>query len=368
MTSIRYAHKNDITALVEIEDLCFTTDRLSRRNFQYLLSPKSHAVTVVYETEGRIAAYCMLLFNRGTSLTRLYSIATHPDFRGRDIARALMQEIERIGLENDCVAIRLEVKEGNTSAERLYVSMGYKHIGYIDDYYEDHARALRYEKYLVPTTKKELARVPYYPQTLEFTCGPASLLMAMATFDPGLKMDRIAEIELWREATTVFMTSGHGGSDPYGLALAAYHRGYDAALFLNSSDTFFIDTVRSEDKKVVMQLVQEEFQRKLEGLPVEIQHRTIIIDELIDSMNQGWIPIIIISSYRIYREKSPHWVVITGYDDKYIYFHDPFVDYEQDKSPTDCINMFMTKKDFDRMTKYGKKGMRAALLIRKRKD
>jgi hypothetical protein len=29
--------------------------------------------------------------------------------------------------------------------------------------------------------------------------------------------------------------------------------------------------------------------------------------------------------------------------------------------------MFITKKDFDRMTKYGKKGMRAALLIRKMK-
>jgi ribosomal protein S18 acetylase RimI-like enzyme len=60
----------------------------------------------------------MLLSTGAQSLTRLYSIATLPNFRGRDIARALMQEIERIGLENECVAIRLEVKEGNTSSER----------------------------------------------------------------------------------------------------------------------------------------------------------------------------------------------------------------------------------------------------------
>jgi len=32
---------------------------------------------------------------------------------------------------------------------------------------------------------------------------------------------REEEINLWREATTIFMTSGHGGCHPIGLALAA---------------------------------------------------------------------------------------------------------------------------------------------------
>ncbi len=117
-----------------------------------------------------------------------------------------------------------------------------------------------------------------------------------------------------------------------------------------------------------MELVQKEFLKKLKDLPVEIHYTTIQADDLIDSLNAVWITIVLISSYRIYGEKSPHWVVITGSDEKYIYFHDPFVDYDEDKSPTDCINMFMAKKDFERMAKYGRKGQRAVLLIHKREE
>jgi hypothetical protein len=54
------------------------------------------------------------------------------------------------------------------------------------------------------------APVPFYGQTLEFTCGPAALMMAMA------RSARFAarpahRIKLWRESTTIYMTSGHGG-------------------------------------------------------------------------------------------------------------------------------------------------------------
>jgi hypothetical protein len=73
--------------------------------------------------------------------------------------------------------------------------------------------------------------------------------------------------------------------------------------------------VRSEDKKVVMQWCRRNSEKA--GGPAggdTASHHTH--RRLIDSMNQGWIPIIIISSYRIYREKSPHgWS--HGYDDKY---------------------------------------------------
>ena len=82
--------------------------------------------------------------------------------------------------------------------------------------------------------------------------------------------------------------------------------------------------------------------------------------------DKGGVPIVLISSYRIYHEKFPHWVVVTGYDDRYIYVHDPFVDYEASKSSTDCIDMPILSTDFQRMTRYGKAGQKA-VLIRKGK-
>ena len=226
--------------------------------------------------------------------------------------------------------------------------------------------ALRFEKTLGPQLKPELKAIPYYMQTLEFTCGPAALMMAMHALDPELILDRREEIRLWREATTVYMTSGHGGCGPYGLALAATHRGFDVEIYVNEEGVLFIDSVRSEDKKEVMRIVEEDFLEQLSQLPVKYYQRRITLTELREAFDDGGVPIVLISSYRIYHEKFPHWIVITGFDDKFVYVHDPYVDYEKGKTSLDTTNMPILQKDFESMSRYGRSGQRAALILRKR--
>src|SRR3569623_1194880 len=68
----RDATLDDLDALVEVENRCCDSDRLSRRNFRYLLT-KGNAETVIDEEGGGIRGYAMLLFNTGTSLARMYS-------------------------------------------------------------------------------------------------------------------------------------------------------------------------------------------------------------------------------------------------------------------------------------------------------
>jgi hypothetical protein len=55
--------------------------------------------------------------------------------------------------------------------------------------------------------------------------------------------------------------------------------------------------------------------------------------------------------------------VVTGFDERYVYVHDSFVDDEKGKTSTDCINMPILQKDFDRMARYGKSGLRASLVL-----
>ena len=50
----------------------------------------------------------------------------------------------------EVITLRLEVRRNNTTAIRLYEKLGYKQIGLLPDYYEDHMEALRYEKLLAP--------------------------------------------------------------------------------------------------------------------------------------------------------------------------------------------------------------------------
>ena len=360
---IRQATPEDIRSLLRLEEECFSVDRLSQRSFRYLLT-KANAVTFVDERDGEIAGYVMLLFNAGTSLARLYSIAVSPRFRGRDIGKALVAAAEEAARERDSVYIRLEVRKDNAASIALFEQAGYRRFGEYDDYYEDHMDAYRYERRLVSNLNADLAMVPYYQQTLEFTCGPAALMMAMKALESAVVLDRTLEIRIWRESTTVFMTSGHGGTSPYGMALAAVHRGFEAEVFVNDASELLVDSVRSAEKKEVMRLVEKDFLDEMRERDIPVHYRKVDVNDIRAAFDQGGVPIVLISSYRIYKEKFPHWVVVTGFDDRFIYVHDPYVDAEKHKVQADCINMPILQKDFQRIARYGKYGQRAALIIR----
>lgn len=359
---IRDATLEDVDALVALEERCFETDRLSRRNFRHLIT-KGKAVTLLEQQQGAVVGYVLVLFHRGTSLARLYSIAVDSAHHRTGLGRRLTEAAESAARERDCVTMRLEIRTDNLASIALFTGLGYREFDTYEDYYEDHADALRMEKRLVANLEQSLARVPYYQQTLEFTCGPATLMMAMKGVDPDLELGRHLELRLWREATTIFMTAGHGGCGPYGMALSAHRRDFPVEVFVNDLGTMFVDSVRSEEKKEVMRVVEEDFLAEIEQAQIPLYYRPINVPEMIAKMALGGIPVILISSYRIYREKFPHWVVVTGYDDRFIYLHDSFVDVEKGKSVTDCINMPILKREFEQMSRYGKSGQRAAVIV-----
>ncbi|HCB12635.1 MAG TPA: ribosomal-protein-alanine acetyltransferase [Gammaproteobacteria bacterium] len=358
----RLATLDDLPALLTIEQQCFSTDRLSRRNFRHLLT-RGHATTLVDEVAGGIRGYVLLLFSQGTSMARLYSIAVHPDFVRRGIGDRLLEAAEEAALERDCVSMRLEVRRDNPASLSLFRRHGYRQFKEVLDYYEDHMAALRFEKRLVPHLRADLVKVPYYRQTLDFTCGPAALMMAMKALGPTLELDRKLELRLWREATTIFMTSGHGGCGPYGLALAAYRRGFELEIHVNEDGVFLVDSVRSLEKKEVMRLVQEDWIEELNRLPVSLHRGSLGVDELRRKFDTGGIPLVLISSYRIYGERFPHWVVVTGFDDHYIYVHDPLVNSEAGETLSDSVNMPIPHREFQRMARYGKAGQKAVLIL-----
>jgi ribosomal protein S18 acetylase RimI-like enzyme len=364
---IRTATLEDLDILEHIENTSFETDRFSRRSFRYLLT-KANAETLLYEENGTSLGYVMVLFHTGTSLARMYSLAVLPEARGKGIGEKLIHAAEESALKHDCIVLRLEVRQDNPTAMRLYEKLGYRFFGITPDYYEDHTDARRYEKSLAPHLQPELVKVPYYEQTLDFTCGPSALMMAMNALNPAIELSRMMELRLWRESTTIFMTSGHGGCGPYGLARSAYYMGFDVEIYVSDEGTLFVDSVRNAEKKEVMRLVQQDFIEELHHLPVKIDHRRLTVDEIQAKFEKGGIPIVLISSYRIYREKFPHWVVVIGFDEKYIYVHDPFVDHELGKVAIESIAMPILKTDFERMARYGKAGQKAVLIIKRRES
>jgi len=71
----------------------------------------------------------------------------------------------------------------------------------------------------------------------------------MKSLEPATTMDMLEELQIWREATTVFMLAGHGGCSPFGLALSAWKRGFKVQLYASSDEVPFVDSVRDKEKK-----------------------------------------------------------------------------------------------------------------------
>ena len=359
----RPATVTDLDALVEIEQSAFTYDRFSRRNLRYLLERANARTRVLVDDADHPFAYVMVLFHAGTSLARLYSYAVHPNRRGAGHGHRLLELAEQIARDAGCMELRLEVHEANTGSLTLVRKHGYRQFQFRPGYYEDAGGALRFEKRLIAAPRGMARPVPYYRQTLDFTCGPAALMMAMHALRPNIELTRTLELRLWREATSIFMTSGHGGCDPFGLALAAHRRGFKVSVYASEPGAMFTASVRSGEKKAVMELVQQDFRDQLIAAGVRQLDAPLTTEALRHHLAAGALPVVLISSYRIYHEKSPHWVVVTGADDRLIYVHDPYVDENRQRSATDSVNLPIRREDFVNMARYGRTAQRGIVLL-----
>jgi len=363
--TIRAGSVADIPALVQLEETCFETDRLSRRSFHHMLT-RANASLFVAEADAEILGYGVVLFHFGTALARLYSLAVHPEARGRGIGIRLLDYAEAETRSHDCVALRLEVRADNSTAISLYESRGHRRLMPLPHYYEDESDGWRYEKRMTFSPPPTMPRVPYYHQTTDFTCGPACLMMAMSALDTARPMDPDDEIRIWREATTIFMTSGHGGCGPFGLALAGHRRGFEVRAIVTKSGPLFLDTVRSAEKKRIMERAQASVRADFRAAGLTAEIAPITASDLQRALEGGWIPILLVSSYRFNAEKVPHWIVVTGVDDRFLLVHDPDMDDDLLKTGVDCVHVPIPRSAFESMTRYGRSRLQAAVLVRGR--
>jgi ribosomal protein S18 acetylase RimI-like enzyme len=359
---IRPVVPEDLDRLIEIERICFDSDRLSRRSFQRWIRSAS-SILLVLEADGLVGGYGLVLLHKGTRLARLYSIALHPQMRGGGFSARLLEALEGAALRADRLFMRLEVAKQNSAAIKLYERMGYRAFGELLDYYEDHSDALRMQKRIrSPNHVREENFVPWYRQTTAFTCGPASLMMIMKAIQPEIELSPSLELDLWREATTIFMTSGQGGCHPLGLALAAHRRHLKVDVVMSQIEPPFIDGVRSIHKKAVLRLVHTQFLEKsrAQGIPV---HCTMVSARMIESrLKAGELALVMISSYRLNGDKAPHWVVVTASDALCFYLHDPDTE-KMTMSELDCQYIPVAKDDFAKMLTYGRNRFSVALFF-----
>lgn len=145
--TIRPATAADLGALLALERAAFTSDHLSRRQYrQHLHSPTAAVLAAV--DAGGLLGKAVVFFRHNSDIARLYSIAVNARARARGVGEALLHAVAKESRTRGCTRLRLEVRQDNAGAMRLYERLGYRRFAARVGFYEDGADAWRYEKTL----------------------------------------------------------------------------------------------------------------------------------------------------------------------------------------------------------------------------
>jgi len=132
----------DLSALQQIERVCFTDDRWPLLDLMAVLTFPD-VIRLKAVADGRMVGFIAGDKRDSQGLSWIATIAVLPQFRKQGIGRALLQACES---KLTTPRVRLCVRVNNASAIQLYEQAGYQRVDMWHHYYKDRADALVMEK------------------------------------------------------------------------------------------------------------------------------------------------------------------------------------------------------------------------------
>ena len=132
MTEIRFITKDDLEDIAEIERLSFS-EPWSEASLELLLRDGNFGVAAFLD--GRAAAYVGVISIPPEG--EITNVATHPDYRRRGLADAVISELCKEAEKRGIGTLYLEVRRSNDAARALYEKQGFRVIGERKGFYSN---------------------------------------------------------------------------------------------------------------------------------------------------------------------------------------------------------------------------------------
>ncbi|MGB9720796.1 MAG: ribosomal protein S18-alanine N-acetyltransferase [bacterium] len=130
---VRHMKSLDIEQVYKIE--CQVFPNPWPRSFFENDLQKHSIIALVADNEGLILGYGIA--DCAAMELHITNIAVHPEYQHQGIGKRLITEIEKIGIERDCVNAFLEVRVTNKIAIDFYKNFGYQILYIRSNYYLD---------------------------------------------------------------------------------------------------------------------------------------------------------------------------------------------------------------------------------------
>jgi [ribosomal protein S18]-alanine N-acetyltransferase len=134
---MRSATVADLEELVSLEENCFAAP-WSRTSFEAELAGNPFSQILVVPGPMEASGIPLLAYICAWAIfeeIRFLNLAVHPQFRRRGIAKQLILQALRIGVDQGCCRGLLEVRHSNQTARTLYESLGFKEYATRNSYY-----------------------------------------------------------------------------------------------------------------------------------------------------------------------------------------------------------------------------------------
>lgn len=125
--------KESAVYTAELEQICFSSPWSEEMLCETIDRPESEFLCAFIDGEFAGYAGMLCVLDEG----QICNVAVCPPFRRMGVGEALMQAQRERGLARGLSIMFLEVRAGNTAAQRLYEKMGWEKVGVRRNYYSN---------------------------------------------------------------------------------------------------------------------------------------------------------------------------------------------------------------------------------------